>query len=211
MRWLIFVLFPFFCLSQNRETLDSAKVEKLEEIHLYSSTQVKEIGFHNLRKTFLPALWSGTNLNFRGVYIENQDPHKKSYITQLVVNGLKIGDEHKKTKIQVRLYAFDPISKKLGEVLFDKTVNLLDNADNLVISVDQLLEFPKKGVIFALKTVEGKVFLRLGKSKSKIPGYIITSSHENPMELYFSDIFKPEKNMETEGFLPLLGLGLREY
>ncbi len=211
MRWLIFVLFPFFCLSQNQENIDSIKVEKLKEVYLHSSVQIKKTGFHNLRKTFLPALWSGTNLHFRGVYIENQDPHKKSYITQLVVNGLKIGNEHKKTKIQVRLYAFDPISRKLGEVLFDKTVNLFDNVDNLVISVDQLLEFPKKGVIFALKTVEGKVFLRLGKSKSRIPGYIIISSHENPMELYFSDIIKPEKNMENKGFLPLMGLGLRKY
>lgn len=167
----MFLLLPMLSFGQIENTSE-VSTEGLEEVYISTEREVKEVGFHNMRKAFLPTQSVAINPHTEmGIHIPN-DLSKFSNPKIKSIRTVMRNESREKIKILINLYAFDFEKEKIIEKLNKKpiTLEVARKSRNTLNVEDYLMEFPASGVLLTFRTVEAPntVFIKCAKKSDEI-------------------------------------------
>lgn len=203
---ILILLLPALCFGQDSATGTQPEVNELEQVLLHAP-KTYETGFTDAHKTFLPPKWITLPLSYYlGTLIHNPFPDKKSFIDELVIEGIK-NQSDTMVQVEVHLYALDTVSQTVTNVLSNKLLIKVPKGNNdLRITIsDREIEFPKGGMIFTLKPLDESrvVHLRLGKINGPNPAWYYGIRENDP--------YARRLKTGNEGFAPMIGFSIKQY
>ena len=142
---------------------------QLEGVVINSKLNENEIGYHKLRRSFLPTKRFPINQkSFASVFVENPRSKGKIYISTIIAK-IKTKHNGEEAKIRIYLHKFNPETKNLKKALLGKnSVFTLGSGNGLKdFELEQKILLPENGVLVSFEnlTPEKEVVLRYGVNK----------------------------------------------
>ncbi|WP_127844708.1 carboxypeptidase-like regulatory domain-containing protein [Psychroflexus aestuariivivens] len=200
-------------LSTKTDTIFLNPIEnQLEEVVVNAKLEENEIGYHNLRKSFLPTYRFRINQNtFVSVYIENASDKNNIFIKSVIAK-IKTKHNGEKAKIRIHLYEFDTNTKKLKQSLLQQnSIFTVDSGNGLkTFELEQKIPLPKSGVLvcFEALTPEKEIFMRYGVNKSNetnVNYHVFSKRIEKPVDK--TRAFELQRETKYMGMVGLKVLG----
>lgn len=162
-----------------------SKKNKLDKVVIRSSGKEVQYGFVNSPTYFFFPKAKVNKRFYPAVYIKNPSPDVLSYINTVSAR-IRSTDRHKKGKIRLHIYEFDPDTETIGqELLRENLIFTIGTTPKIkAFPLNKRLKLPKNGVLVALQLVnDAAVIIRCGKDKSletvhsfTVPGFKLKNS-----------------------------------
>lgn len=185
---------------------------QLEEVVVNAKLEENEIGYHNLRKSFLPTYRFRINQNtFVSVYIENASGKDNIFIKSVIAK-MKTNENDEEAKIRIYLYKFDLKTKKLKQSLLQQNaIFTVDSGNGLkTFELEHKIPLPKNGVLVCFEALspEKEMFLRGGVNKdneTNVNYHIFSQKIDEPLGK--TRVFELKQENKYMGMVGLKVLG----